>query len=132
METDGRALATVKTLTSGGIGVDAVDMTAPTHEEIQILGVEMPEDKVLVGKAVTLKVTVQNNYLSAKKVSLVVADKGFEGTRLTLKSSRASRHWKCRSPFRRRDCMTCASPDSRRRQPESEQQFPVLPQHSGV
>ncbi len=39
----------------------------------------MPEDKVLVGKAVTLKVTVQNNYLSAKKVSLVVADKGFEG-----------------------------------------------------
>ena len=79
VETDGRALATVKTLTSGGIGVDAVDMTAPTHEEIQILGVEMPEDKVLVGKAVTLKVTVQNNYLSAKKVSLVVADKGFEG-----------------------------------------------------
>ncbi|UKI12986.1 MAG: VWA domain-containing protein [Oscillospiraceae bacterium] len=111
VETDGRALATVKTLTSGGIGVDAVDMTAPHARR------NSDSRRGDAGGQGSCRQGSHAEGDGAEQLSVcqesIPGGRGqgaLRGTRLTLKSSRASRHWKCRSPFRRRDCMTCASP----------------------
>lgn len=92
IETDGMALSAVKLAASKGIKVDVAQFSGEEHPEMQIIGVKMPEDKVIVGQEVKITLTVTTNLKEETEVQISVSDKGFSSgsTRVKLKGGTES------------------------------------------
>ena len=77
IETDGTALSAVKIAAAKGIKVDVAQFSKEQHSEMQIIGVKMPEDKVIVGQEVKITLTVETNLKEETEVQVSISDKGF-------------------------------------------------------
>ncbi|HBJ18866.1 MAG TPA: hypothetical protein DDY70_03885, partial [Clostridiales bacterium] len=87
IETDGTALSAVKLAAAKGIKVDVAGFSDDEHREMQIIGVKMPEDKIIVGQEVKITLTVETNLEEETEVQITVKDKGYASgsTRVKLK-----------------------------------------------
>ena len=63
LETDGSAAKTIKSVAAKGIKVDTVYMTDDTrYDEVQLIGMERPKDRIEVGSPFSVKLAVQSSY----------------------------------------------------------------------
>ena len=63
LETDGSVAKTIKSVAAKGIKVDTVYMSDDSRDdEVQLIGMERPEERIEVGSAFSVKLTVQSNY----------------------------------------------------------------------
>lgn len=63
LETDGSVAKTVKSVAAKGIKVDTVYMSDDSrNDEVQLVGMERPEERIEVGSAFSVKLSVQSNY----------------------------------------------------------------------
>ena len=63
LETDGSVAKSIKSVAAKGIKVDTVYMNDDTrYDEVQLIGMERPEDRIEVGSAFSVKLTVQSSY----------------------------------------------------------------------
>ena len=87
IETDGTALSAVKLAAAKGIKVDVAAFPEEEHREMQIIGVKMPEDKVVVGQEIKITLTVTTNLTEETELQVSVSDKGYASgsTRVRLK-----------------------------------------------
>ena len=76
LETDETALTAVKFAAAKGIKVDAACFPDPENTEVQIIGAALPEEKVIVGQAVKVALTLESNLGDGETVSITVYDKG--------------------------------------------------------
>lgn len=82
IETDGEAMSAIKSVSAEGIRVDTVYYPNEKHDEVQIVGVTMPDYKINVGAEFTIKLVVRSNFglsennpgLESNTVSLTVYD----------------------------------------------------------
>lgn len=62
-ETDGSVAKTIKSVAAKGIKVDTVYMSDETrYDEVQIIGMERPQDRIEVGVGFNIKLTVQSSF----------------------------------------------------------------------
>jgi len=62
-ETDGSVAKTIKSVAAMGIKIDTLYMTDDTHyDEVQLIGMERPEERIEVGMAFSIKLSVQSSY----------------------------------------------------------------------
>lgn len=85
IETDGTALSAVKIAAAKGIKVDVAQFSKEQHSEMQIIGVKMPEDKVIVGQEVKITLTVETNLKEETEVQISLSDKGFSSGSVRVK-----------------------------------------------
>lgn len=92
IETDGAALSAVKLAAAKGIKVDVAEFSEEEHREMQIIGVKMPGDKVIVGQEIRITLTVRTNLTEETEVQVSVSDRGFSSsaTRVKLKGGTES------------------------------------------
>ena len=63
LETDGSAAKTIKSVAAKGIKVDTVYMTDDSrYDEVQLIGMERPKDRIEVGSPFSVKLAVQSSY----------------------------------------------------------------------
>lgn len=77
LETDGIASTVAEFIAAEGIRVDAVNFADSEHDEVQIIGAELPEESVVVGQAVKITLTLQSNIEEAGAY-VTLSDKDFE------------------------------------------------------
>ena len=77
-ETDGHAEKTIKAIAAKGIKVDTVYFPEEqSGDEVQILSMERPEDKIKVGESFEAVVTIQSSYSGS--ATLIPYDNGVQG-----------------------------------------------------
>ena len=70
LETDGSVAKSIKSVAAKGIKVDTVYMSDDSrNDEVQLIGMERPEDRIEVGAAFSVKLSVQSNYTGAAVVT---------------------------------------------------------------
>ncbi len=82
IETDGEAMTAIKAVAAEGIKVDTVYYPNQEHDEVQIVGVTMPDYKINVGTEFTMKLVLRSNFgfsettpgLESNTVKLTVYD----------------------------------------------------------
>lgn len=79
VETDGAAADVVSFIAAEGIRVDTANFSDPKHDEVQIVGVKMPEETIVVGQSVGISLTLQSNFEEEELVYVTLSDKGFDG-----------------------------------------------------
>ncbi|HBF14792.1 MAG TPA: hypothetical protein DDW30_03750 [Clostridiales bacterium] len=78
LQTDGDALSAVKLAAAKGIKVDAVNLANTEHNEMQILDVKMPENRIVPGQTATVTLTIQTNLKAEESATLNVTDMGYK------------------------------------------------------
>ena len=70
METDGSVAKSIKSVAAKGIKVDTVYMSDDSRDdEVQLIGMERPEERIEVGSAFSVKLSVQSNYSGSAVVT---------------------------------------------------------------
>ena len=83
VETDGNALNTIKNIAAEGIKVDTVSFpNEKVKDEVQIIGLEMPKDKIKLGEEFTVKATIQSSF--AGSASIVPSDNNKDGNAISV------------------------------------------------
>ncbi len=88
IETDGEALTAIKTAAAEGIRVDTVSFTDKNRDEqqeIQIVGMVMPEDTITVNTDTKFGVTVQSSVVQDAKLTLFDNDEKGKSIEISLK-----------------------------------------------
>ena len=63
LETDGSVVKTIKSVAAKGIKVDTVYMSDDSRDdEVQLIGMERPEERIEVGSPFSVKLSLQSNY----------------------------------------------------------------------
>lgn len=93
IETDGEAMSTIKSVAAEGIKVDTVYYPNEKHDEVQIIGVTMPDYKIGIGTEFTMKLNLKSNFgmsetslpnLDRDTVKLTVYDNDVPGEPINL------------------------------------------------
>lgn len=74
VETDGAAMAVIKAIAAEGIKVDTACFPNEAHEEIQIVGVEIPEQQIRPGEPFATELWLQGNTAGEESVRLNLYD----------------------------------------------------------
>ena len=70
LETDGSVAKSIKSVAAKGIKVDTVYMSDDSRDdEVQLIGMERPEERIEVGSAFSVKLSVQSNYSGSAVVT---------------------------------------------------------------
>ena len=78
LETDGKALNTIKALAAQGIKVDTVSFpNAEVGDEVQVVSLEFPDSKIKVGEQFNVKATLQSSFTG--KATITPYDKSATG-----------------------------------------------------
>ncbi len=89
IETDGTATSVIKAIAADGVKVDTVSFPNEEHEELQIVSVKLPEERVLVGQEFIIELFVKSNIDVEQMATLKLFDNGESvgETTLTLTNS---------------------------------------------
>ncbi len=71
IETDGNASAIIKAIATEGIAVDTVYFPNEEHDELQIVSVKTPEQRIMIGEKFNVELTLRSNYASSEQVVTV-------------------------------------------------------------
>ena len=86
LETDGAASKTIKSIAAKGIKVDTVYMSDDARDdEVQLIGMERPEDRIEVGANFSVTLSVQSNYSGTAVVTPYDNDVAGEPMEIELK-----------------------------------------------
>ena len=84
LETDSEALSAAELIAARGIKIDTVCFPDEAHGEVQLTGVTLPQDKVVLGQQVDLRLTVESSVEEPVSVSVTLSDKGFPDEALSF------------------------------------------------
>ncbi len=78
IETDGNAMAAVKSVAAEGIKVDTAYFPTSFDDDVQVIGITPPTDNIIVGEEFKLSVTLQSSLAGVASVTLYDNDTPFE------------------------------------------------------
>ena len=81
IETDGNAASAVKNIAAEGIQIDTVYISATHAPEVQIIGVSLPTENILVGNDFEIGITVQSSFQGRATITVSEGDTVFDDPR---------------------------------------------------
>ncbi len=71
IETDGNASSVIKAIAAEGIIVDTVHFPNEENDELQIISAKTPEQRIMLGDAFNVELTLRSNYTSSEQIVTV-------------------------------------------------------------
>ena len=82
-ETDKAAADAAKMVASSGVVIDTVNFPDEEHGEIQIVGVENPDEKIVTGAETMFTLTVESSLEQSVNATVTVTDNNFDDTAIS-------------------------------------------------
>lgn len=83
-ETDDSALSTAELIAATGVKIDTVCFPDEERGEIQLIDAALPDDRVVLGQAVNISLTVESSAETDTNVFVTLSDMGFEDEPLSF------------------------------------------------